>query len=70
MRRREFITVLSAAATWPLAASAQAALPIVGFMSARAPDESANFVATFRQGLADTCRVLGQRSSGCRKQRG
>jgi putative ABC transport system substrate-binding protein len=34
-------------------------MPIVGFMSARAP-ESANLVAEFRQGLADAGFVDGQ----------
>jgi putative tryptophan/tyrosine transport system substrate-binding protein len=62
MRRRDFIRLLgSASAIWPRSTRAvEAALPIVGFMSARAPDESANLVATFRQGLADTGFVDGQ----------
>jgi hypothetical protein len=67
MRRRDFIRgvaissawPLSAAASWPLAARAQTK-PVVGFMSGRAPEESANLVAAFRQGLADSGFVDGQ----------
>ena len=52
MRRREFITLVGgAAAAWPLTARAQQ--PVVGFMSGRAPDDSAHLVAAFQQGLAE-----------------
>ena len=59
MRRREFISLLGgAAAAWPLAARAQQR--VVGFMSGRAPDNSAHLVAAFLQGLAETGFVEGQ----------
>jgi hypothetical protein len=53
MRRREFLTLLGAAvATWPLAARAQqSAMPIVGFVTGRSPEESARLGAAFRKGL-------------------
>jgi putative tryptophan/tyrosine transport system substrate-binding protein len=56
MRRREFIGFISGvAATWPLTAHAQrAAMPVVGFLGSRSPDDSANLVAAFRAGLGET----------------
>jgi putative ABC transport system substrate-binding protein len=62
MRRRAFIALLSGtAAAWPLAARAQqSAMPVIGFMSGRGPQDSAHLVSAFRQGLAETGFVEGQ----------
>jgi ABC-type uncharacterized transport system substrate-binding protein len=61
MRRREFITLISSAAMWPLAAGAQqAAMPMIGFLSSRSPGDSAGVVAAFRQGLGASGFVEGQ----------
>ena len=61
MRRRELITLLGGAATWPLVARAQqAAIPAVGFMSGRSPEDSARLASAFRQGLADAGFIEGQ----------
>jgi ABC-type uncharacterized transport system substrate-binding protein len=61
MRRREFIKFVGGAMAWPAAAGAQQrAVPVVGFMSGRAPNDSAHLVAAFQQGLAETGFVEGQ----------
>jgi putative tryptophan/tyrosine transport system substrate-binding protein len=61
MRRREFITVIAGAAAWPLAARAQqSALPVVGFMSARSPEDSVHLLEAFRRGLKEGGFVEGE----------
>ena len=52
-KRREFITLLGGAARWPLAAHAQQAMPVVGFLSTRAPSDDPHLLAAVRQGLKD-----------------
>jgi putative ABC transport system substrate-binding protein len=62
MRRREFIGFLgSTAAMWPLAARAQQpTMPVVGFLSTRAPRETASALAAFHRGLKEMGYLEGQ----------
>jgi putative ABC transport system substrate-binding protein len=61
MRRREFITLVGGAAVaWPLAARAQTAMPVVGFITPSAASPQGRSEAAFRQGLKETGFVEGQ----------
>lgn len=61
MRRREFITLVGSAAAWPIVAPAQqAAMPVVGYLSAASPDEGEPSAAAFRRGLQESGYIVGQ----------
>src|SRR5260221_4134917 len=62
MRRREFITLLgAAAASWPIAARAEAPpMPVIGLLNPTSPDAFAGRLGGFRQGLKDTGYVEGE----------
>jgi ABC-type uncharacterized transport system substrate-binding protein len=61
VRRREFITILSSAATaWPLAARAQPTLPVIGYLSSESLDAAAGRLNSFREGLSESGYVEGK----------
>ena len=58
--RREFITLLGSAATWPVAAHAQqGAMPVIGYANLLTPDATATNLAGFRKGLGEMGYVEG-----------
>jgi putative tryptophan/tyrosine transport system substrate-binding protein len=61
MKRREFITLLGGAATWPLAVRAQqAAMPMVGLLDSRAAETTADRLRGFHHGLRESGYVEGE----------
>src|SRR5262245_1074855 len=61
MRRRDFITLIGGAATWPLTARAQQlTMPVIGVLDARSPGSTEGLLRGFRQGLKESGYVDGE----------
>jgi len=69
MKRREFLRVAGAAATWPLIAwplpslAQQRAIPVVGFLHTGSPTAFSHLAEAFREGVRSTGLIEGQNLS-------
>src|SRR5262249_50712519 len=61
LKRRDFISLLSGAAAWPLAARAQqTGMPVIGFLNGASADSFVHARNGFIQGLKETSYIVGQ----------
>ncbi len=60
MRRREFAKLVAATALWPITASAQKPMPVIGFLSLISGDPFPGVARAFLAGLEETGYVAGR----------
>src|SRR5580704_12783357 len=61
MKRRDFVTLVGAAAAWPFAARAQQAkVPVIGFLGTTSQSTWSQQVAAFEQRLSELGWVVGR----------
>jgi ABC-type uncharacterized transport system substrate-binding protein len=64
MRRRDFISLVGGAASWPLAARAQQPpMPVIGILGSVSPAPYAGFVEAIKQGLREAGYVEGRNAA-------
>ena len=59
MKRREFITLIGGATTWPLVARGQP-IPVIGFLDPGSPESYPDRLVAFRQGLKEVGYLEGE----------
>src|SRR3954464_12434187 len=60
IERRKFLATLGGAAAWPLAARAQLAMPVIGFLNSGTREGFAHLLAAFHQSLNQAGFVEGR----------
>src|SRR5438046_785314 len=60
VKRREFIALLGGAVAWPLAARAQLAMPVIGFLNTGTREGFAHLLAAFHQSLNQAGFIEGR----------
>src|SRR5215213_1233533 len=60
MRRREFTKLVAAMVAWPITASAQKPMPVIGFLLPSSRAYSAPYVAAFHEGLNEFGYIEGK----------
>jgi hypothetical protein len=61
MRRRDFISLLGGAASWPIAARAQSSgMPVIGYVGTGSANGARELVAAFHSGLKEMGYTEGQ----------
>jgi len=58
--RRQFITLLGGAAAWPIAASAQQAMPVVGIVYGVSATDWNPYIGGFHRGLGESGFIEGR----------